>query len=80
MTTTQENIMTIKKITTLESITSQILENQKTKDWIEVRWFEKYQDGSIELWVYSGKSLNNDDVLEFESLKELKQEWKIVVE
>lgn len=72
--------MTIKKITTLESITSQILENQKTKDWIEVRWFEKYQDGSIELWVYSGKSLNNDDVLEFESLKELKQEWKIVVE
>ena len=71
--------MKTKKITTLESVTSQILENQKTGDWIEVRWVEKYQDGVIELWVYTGESLNNDDVMEFEKLEELKQEWIIVI-
>ena len=72
--------METKKITTLESITSKILENKKTEDWIEVRWFEKYQDGSIELWVYSGKWLSNEDIYGFKNLKELRQEWKIVID
>ena len=71
--------MKTKKITTLKSVTSQVLENKKTNEWIEVRWFEKYPNGGIDLYVYSGQSLSNDDVLEFENLKELKQEWKIVI-
>tara|TARA_Y100000401_G_scaffold103115_1_gene93889 strand:+ start:269 stop:487 length:219 start_codon:yes stop_codon:yes gene_type:complete len=72
--------MKTKKITTLESITCKILENKKTEDWIEVRWFEKYQDGSIELWVYSGKWLSNQDIYGFKNLKELRQDWKIVID
>ena len=78
MTTKQgDNIMETKEITTIKSVCSKILENKKTKRWIEVRWTEQYEDGYIELWVYSGA---NDDTLGFENLKELQDKWLIVVD
>ena len=76
MTTTYKT----KQITSLKSVTSKILENKITGEWIEVRWSEKYKSGGIELWVYSGSWLQNDDVLGFDSLKELKAKWAIVIE
>ena len=69
--------METKEITTIKSVCSKILENKKSKRWVEVRWTEQYADGYIELWVYSGA---NDDTLGFESLKELKDQWLIVVD
>ena len=75
-----ETTFKTKKITSLKSVTSKILENKITGEWIEVRWSEKHKNGSIELWVYSGSWLQNDDVLGFDTLKELKDQWSIVIE
>lgn len=67
-----------KQITTLKSVSCKILENKTTGEWIQVRWTEKYKDGAIELWVYSGSLLQNDEVFGFDSLKELKSQWLII--
>ena len=74
--------MKTKKITTIKSIESKILENKKTGEWVEVRWCEMGNDGSLELWVYyiSGGYMSCDDVLGFNSLSKLKKEYVIVVE
>tara|TARA_R100000773_G_scaffold10317_1_gene9569 strand:- start:1989 stop:2219 length:231 start_codon:yes stop_codon:yes gene_type:complete len=69
-----------KEITTLKSVSSKILQNKITREWIQVRWTEKYKDGVIELWVYSGSLLQNGEVFGFDSLKELKEKWAIVIE
>ena len=72
--------MKTKKITTIKSIESKILKNKETGELIEVRWCEIGNDGSLELWVYSGDYLSCDDVLGFDSLSDLKKEYAIVVE
>tara|TARA_R100000655_G_scaffold110132_1_gene168069 strand:+ start:28374 stop:28583 length:210 start_codon:yes stop_codon:yes gene_type:complete len=69
--------METKKITTIKSVCSKILENKETGRWVEVRYTQQYSDGYIELWVYSG---SNDDTLGFENLKDLKDKWLIVVD
>lgn len=69
-----------KEITTIDSLSCKILENKKTGEWIQVRYTEKYKDGYIVLWVFSGSLLQNDDTLGFENLEEICSEWLIVIE